>query len=144
MAIRSDDRVLSPEVGPKELVGTIEKVETHDNDPTTDGSDDPWTRFHDEWSDLGDRLKDTYRQASSDDGPSEEEIKDAFGTLVGAWSQVADSISNALGDPEVRQRLKDAGSAFATAVGRTMSDLGEELRDSEHWRPTRPDPFEEE
>jgi hypothetical protein len=44
----------------------------------------------------------------------------------------------------VRQRLKDAGSAFAAAVGRTISDLGDELRDKDSWRPTSPDDNDEE
>lgn len=93
---------------------------------------------------LGDQLKGTYRKVADDDGPSEDEIRDAFGTLAGAWSQVAGSVSEALQDPEVKQRLKDAGSAFAAAVGRTITDLGTELRDPENWSPTSPDLSEEE
>ncbi|MFZ0014280.1 MAG: hypothetical protein WAL25_09220 [Acidimicrobiia bacterium] len=119
-------------------------METHENDPTSESPEDPWTKFQDEFNELGNQLKDTYRKASSDDGPSEEEIKSAFGTLAGAWNQVAGSVSSALQDPEVRQRLKDAGSAFATAVGRTMSELGGELRDSTEWVATRPRDVSEE
>lgn len=119
-------------------------METHDNDPTSDSPRDPWTTFHDEFSGLGDQLKDTYRRSASENGPSEEEIKDAFGTLASAWNQVAGSVSAALQDPEVRQRLKDAGSAFAAAVGNTISELGTELRESEHWRPSEPTPADEE
>jgi hypothetical protein len=89
-------------------------------------------------------LKDTYRKVANDQGPTEQEIKQAFGTLVEAWDQVAGSVSEALHDPEVRQRLRDAGSAFAAAVGRTISDLGTELRDNEVWEPTHPDGSEEE
>lgn len=100
--------------------------------------------FHEEFNELGDQLKDTYRQAASDTGPSEDEIKDAFGTLASAWNQVAGSVSAALQDPEVRQRLKDAGSAFATAVGNTFSELGTELRENDRWRPTSPVESEEE
>ena len=129
VAIRRDDSVLAAVVRPEQLVCTIEKVETHDQDPTSEPTNDPWTTFQDEWSELSDQLKDTYRKVASDGGPSEDEIKDAFGTLVGAWHQVAGSVSSALQDPEVRQRLKDAGSAFATAVGRTITELGAELKD---------------
>lgn len=120
----------------EEFVGTIEQVETHENDPTSEPQQDPWTTFHDEFSELGDQLKDTYRKVSSDGGPTEEDIKDAFGTLAGAWNQVAGSVSTALQDAEVRQKLKDAGSAFATAIGRTISELGDELRDHDIWQPT--------
>lgn len=74
-------------------------------------------------------MKETYRKVASEGGPSEDDVKDAFDTLLGAWNQVAGSVSSALQDPEVRQRLKDAGAAFASAIGRTISDLGTELRD---------------
>lgn len=93
---------------------------------------------------MGDQLKDTYRKAASDDGPSEDEIKDAFGTIASAWNQVAGSVSAALQDPEVRERLKDAGTAFAAAVGNTIAELGTELRDNDMWQPTAPDTSEEE
>lgn len=118
-------------------------METHEHDPTADEPTDPWTTFQEEFHELGDQLKDTYRKVTSEEGPSESEIKDAFGTLASAWSRVADSVSSALQDPVVRQRLKDAGSAFATAVGRTISDLGDELRDSDTWKPTPPGNEEE-
>lgn len=125
-------------MGSKDLVGTIEEVETHDNDPTSESAEDPWTTFQDEFNELGDQLKDTYRRVAPEDGPSEDDIKDAFSTLAGAWSQVAGSVSSALQDPEVRQRLKDAGSAFATAVGRTISELGNELADDDRWKAPSP------
>ena len=144
MPIGGNDRVLPTEVSAKQLVGTIEEVKTHENDPTSDSPRDPWTTFHEEFSGLGEQLKDTYQRAASENGPSEQEIKDAFGTLASAWNQVAGSVSAALQDPEVRQRLKDAGSAFAAAVGNTISELGSELRDSEMWRPTESQPVDEE
>lgn len=118
-------------MGAKQFVGTIEEVETHDQDPTTNGERDPWSTFHDEFGDLGQRIKETYRKVASEDGPTEEEIKEAFGTLIGAWDQVAGSVSTALQDPEVRARLKAAATSFATAVGTTISELGDELRESD-------------
>lgn len=104
-------------------------METHENDPTTDG--DTWDEFQDEFEGLGERLKDTYRKVASENGPSEKDIKDAFGTLMGAWDQVAESVSTALKDPEVRERLKAAASSFASAVGNTISELGTELNQEE-------------
>jgi hypothetical protein len=115
-------------VGPKELVGTIEKVETHQPDPTSNGEIDPWDAVSAEWSALKTRLKDTYQRIASDDAPTEEEIKEALATLAGAWDQVAASFSAAVGDPETRAQLKKAAGSFAAAVGATMSGLGEELR----------------
>lgn len=136
MTIGRDDGVLAAVVSPEELIGTIEEVETHEKDPTTEGQTDPWNEFHDEFGGLGQRLRDTYRRVASEGGPSEDEIKDAFGTLIGAWDQVAESVTTALEDPEVRERLKAAASSFATAVGNTISELGSELKDSETWVPT--------
>ena len=115
-------------------------METHDPDPTSEPDADPWTTFHDQWGGLGEQIKSTYRKVSDDGGPTEDEIKDALGTLAGAWDKVAGTFSEALRDPEVRQRLKDAAGALATAVGRTVGDLGSELADSA----TRSDRSEEE
>lgn len=103
-------------------------METHDQDPTTHGDADPWHTVQDEFGDLSQRLKETYQKVASDRGPSEEEIKQAFGTLVGAWDQVAESVSSALQDPEVRHHLKAAASSLAAALGDTISELGNELR----------------
>ncbi|HUG08850.1 MAG TPA: hypothetical protein VMP13_08155 [Acidimicrobiia bacterium] len=114
-------------------------METHESDPTTGEATDPWDTVQDEFGDLGSRLKETYRKVASDGGPSDEEIKDAFGTLVGAWGQVAGSVSTALQDPEVREHLKAAASSLATALGRTISELGSELSSHERWSATSPD-----
>ena len=76
--IGAGDRVLATVVGAKQLVGTIEKVETHQPDPTSNGETDPWDAAALEWRSLKDRLWSTYRQAASDAGPTEEEIKEAL------------------------------------------------------------------
>lgn len=123
----------------KKLVSTIQEVETHENDPTTDDGRDPWSEFQEEFGGLGERLKETYRKVASEDGPSEKEIKEAFGTLIGAWDQVAASVSTALKDPEVRERVKAAASSFASAIGNTISELGTELKDADAWKPTGPE-----
>ena len=114
-------------MGSEQLVGTIEEVETHDPDPTTSDRTDPWDRVSGDVTELGARLRETYREAAGDRGPSEEEIKDAFGTLSEAWSQMASSVAVALKDPEVRDHLRRAASSIASALGRTISELGSEL-----------------
>jgi hypothetical protein len=121
-------RLLAAEVSPEQLVGTIEEVETHDPDPKPDEDVDPWDTVSSEFGSLGDRLKDTYRRVAADRGPSEDEIKGAFATLIGAWDQVAESVTTALRDPEAREHLKKAASSFATALGATISDLGDEFK----------------
>jgi hypothetical protein len=118
-------------VGPEELIGTIEEMETHQDDPTTDEREDPWDTVTSEFSGLGQRLRDTYRSVADERGPTEDEIRDAFATLAGAWNQVAESVGAALKDNEVREHLKAAASAFATAVGSTITELGSELRKEE-------------
>ncbi|MEA1903081.1 MAG: hypothetical protein U9N56_06105 [Actinomycetota bacterium] len=103
-------------------------METHETDPTTNRQPDPWDTVTSEFGGLGQRLKDTYRQVADDHGPTEEEIKGAFSTLAGAWDQVAESVTTALQDPQVREQLKDAASSLATALGATISELGSELK----------------
>lgn len=79
--------------------------------------------------DLGRRLRDVYQAVADESGPSEGEIKDAFGTLMDAWNQVAGTVGNAIQDPEVRSHLKSAAGALAEAVGATLRGLGDELAD---------------
>ena len=87
--------------------------------------------MHAEFGDLGRRIKETYRRVASVGGPSEEEIKDAFGILMGAWDQVAESVTTALRDPDVREHLKGTASSLASALGKTITELGTELRDQD-------------
>lgn len=84
-----------------------------------------------EFEELKGRLADTYRRVSNDHGPTEDEIRQAFATLAGAWDQVAESVTTALKDPDVQERLKDAAGSFATAFGVTLSELGSVLKTGE-------------
>ncbi len=93
----------------------------------TQGSDDPWNTVSSQFGSLGEHFKNTYRKVTDGRGPSEEEIKGAFATLVDAWGQVAESLQSALRDPETRDHLKRAASSFAAALGATFSQLGEEI-----------------
>lgn len=80
---------------------------------------------------FGARLSETYRRAATDHGPSEEEIKDAFATLAGAWSHVAESVVTALRDPNLKDHLKEAAGSLAAALGTMLSKLGEEIQPQE-------------
>ncbi len=104
-------------------------METHETDPKAESGADPWDRVSGEFGELRHRLKETYRKAADESGPSEDEVRDAFETLSGAWGRVASSVTAALKDPEVRDRLKQAASSFASAMGTTMKDLSAELGD---------------
>ena len=126
-------------MSPEQLVGTIEQVETHSDDPKAEYAADPWDEVTNELGSLGNRLRDTYRKVADERGPSEEEIKDAFSTLLNAWDQVSESVSTALNDPETREHLKQAASSFASALGNTMSGIGDEIRKSTRDRSVVPD-----
>jgi hypothetical protein len=102
-------------------------VEIHETDPTSESPNDPWDTVTSNFRELGDQLKSTYRKVADEGGPDEDEIRTAFATLIGAWDQVAESVSNALRDQATREKLKKAASSFATAVGSTLSDLGAEF-----------------
>jgi Flp pilus assembly pilin Flp len=77
---------------------------------------------------VTDKLKDRYREVVGDDGPSEDQVKDALRTLGTAVQAVFDSVGTAMRDPEVRTQVKDAAAGFMSAVGQTFTDLGSELR----------------
>jgi hypothetical protein len=101
-------------------------VETHQPDPTSDETTDPWGRVSTELSSLGERLRQAYGRVASEEGPTEEEIRSALATLAGAWDQVSASLSTVLNDAETRAHLKRAAGSFAAALGATISDLGDE------------------
>lgn len=84
-----------------------------------------------EWKSLGRKLRDTYRQSASSEGPTDEEIKAAFHTLGSAWDRLAGAFGAAIGDEQVRQNAKQAATGFFEAVGAAFSELGSELRRSE-------------
>lgn len=111
----------------EQFVGTIEQVQFHEPDPKAENGSDPWDEVSAQFRSLGDSLKNAYRKAADEGGPSEDEIKSAFATLAGAWDQVAESFGDALRDPETRDRIKEATSSFATALGATLADLGREI-----------------
>jgi hypothetical protein len=102
-------------------------VEVHDIDPTTDPRDDPWDEVTNRFGELGHRLKSTYRKVADEQGPTEDEIREALSTLGGAWDQIAGSVSEILRDPETRDGLKRAAGSLASALGSTLSDLSTEF-----------------
>jgi hypothetical protein len=88
----------------------------------------------DQWKSLGRKLRDTYRQSGSDDGPTDEDIRAAFSTLGSAWDRLAGAFGTAIRDEQVRQNAKRAATGFFEAVGAAFSELGSELRRSEAGR----------
>jgi predicted trehalose synthase len=113
-------------------------VEQHDTDPTHDPVD-PWSEAGKRWSSIGEKLRDRYKEVSGDGGPSEAEVRSALETLGEAARAVADSVGNAMKDPDVREQVKDATASFVTALGQTFSQLGDELRNAREQKPETPD-----
>jgi hypothetical protein len=101
-------------------------VEKHEQDPRE--SIDPWQQAAERWSDVGDKLKDRYRDVVGEEGPSEDQVRQALKTLGSAVQAVFESVGAAMRDPDTRTQVKDAAAGFASAVGQTFSDLGEEIR----------------
>lgn len=105
-------------------------METHDNDPIDSAKGDPWEKLGEQFASLREKLKDTYRQQPGESGPSDDEVRDAFGTLGRAWDRLTDAVSTAVKDEGVRQQAKQAATGFFEAVGDAFSQLGSELRRS--------------
>lgn len=90
------------------------------DDPADQGA---WAELTDDLLALTDRIRSTYREVAEESGPSEDEVRAAFATLVGAWQQVAGSVGAALQDEEVRSHLKKAAGSLVKAIGVTLSEL---------------------
>jgi hypothetical protein len=83
----------------------------------------PWSELTDDLLGLTDKLRITYRRALDESGPSEDQVREAFRTLAGAWNQLAGSVGTAIQDPEVKRHLKKAASSLVNAVGASLSEL---------------------
>lgn len=66
-------------------------------------------------------------------------MRSALETLGEAARAVADSVGNAMKDPNVREQVKDATASFVTALGQTFSQLGDELRKAREQETPPPD-----
>lgn len=82
----------------------------------------PWSELTDDIIGLAERVKATYRRVADETGPSEDEIRQAFSTLAGAWNQMAGSVGAAFQDEDVRHHLRKAGSSLLDAIGATLSE----------------------
>ena len=99
------------------------------DDESTGGrtADDPWSEAGEKWSSVSEALRARYRQVAGEDGPSEDDVRGALETLGEAARTVAESFGAAMRDPEVRDQVKGAAASFVSAMGETLSQLGDEL-----------------
>jgi hypothetical protein len=91
-------------------------------------SEEAWNQAREQLASLGDKLAAHYRRLVGEEGPQEEQVRDALRTLGAAFDRVMESLGTAARDPEVRETLRGAATSLASAVGATFSRLGEELR----------------
>ena len=89
---------------------------------------DPWDVAGERWAGISANVRARYRDIVGEDGPDEDDIRQSLETLGEAARAVADSIGAAMRDPETRDQLKKVSSSIASAVGATLSQFGEELR----------------
>ena len=116
-------------------------MERHEHDDDRD-LDDPWYQAGERFSSIAAKLRDRYAEIVGEDGPDEDEVRDAMKTIGTAAQSLVESISASMRDPEVRDQMKDASSTFFSAIGQTLSELGEELREPDGRRPPEPTPPE--
>lgn len=133
------------EVGAEELIGTIEEVEEHEQDPRDpDPESDPWEEAGASWASLTGELRAKYHELVGEDGPTEEEIREAVRTLGAAAQSLVGSVGTAMSNPEVRTQVKDAASSLMTALTETFFGLADELKragsDDEGREPEGDDP----
>lgn len=114
-------------MGTKQLIGTIQQVETHREDHTDTGDPGAWTDLSTRFAELVGALRDHYRRASADGAPDEAEVGEALRTLGSAAEALLRSVGSALRDPGVRTRLEETASGFVSALGATFEELGQEL-----------------
>lgn len=91
------------------------------------GERDPWEDAGRRWTSVSDAIRSRYREFAGEDGPSEDDVREALETLGGAARTVAESFGAAMRDPEVRDQVKTAAASFVSAMGETLSQLGDEL-----------------
>lgn len=91
--------------------------------PDEDDPTSPWAELTDDLLGLTERLRGTYRQVADESGPTEEEVRDAFSTLAGAWNQIAGAVGVAIQDEDVRSHLKKAASSLANAIGASLAEF---------------------
>lgn len=102
------------------VTGTIDDVSTNKTDP--------WQEVGERWSRLGAKLGDRYRDLAGEDGPTETEVREAIRTIGVAVQSVVEGVSSAMKDPAVREQVREATASLVGALGRTFSELGQELK----------------
>ena len=96
-----------------------------------DGATGRWSDLTDDLLRLTEKVQGAYRSVADEAGPSEEEVREAFRTLAGAWNQIAGAVGAAISDPEVKSQVKRATSSLVSAIGATLAEMSSRSPESE-------------
>lgn len=115
-----------PEVSTKQLVGSIQQVEQHEDEVTPE--DDLWDEVAERLASIRSKVRGHFREEESPTEPSKDEIKQALRTLGSAVERGADAVGDAFRDPEMKEEIRKLGSSLVAAFGAAFREIGEELR----------------
>jgi hypothetical protein len=97
-----------------------------------DDSKNAWMRVGLNFAAVGDKLKTHASEAKESATGSEADqaaVVDALNTLGKALNQAANSVTNAVKDPDVRDQLTQALNSVGDAVTATFADVGDKVGD---------------
>ena len=86
-----------------------------------------WRDTGEEFESLRDSFRRSYREGAAE-GPSRDEVVEAFRTLGGAITQMVAGAEATLKDPEVKEQVQKTTRTVITAVTGALSEWVSELR----------------
>lgn len=86
-----------------------------------------WREAGEELNDLRDTFRSSFQDAAAE-GPSREDVINAFRTLGEAITNIASGAGNTLKDPQVKQQVKKTTSSAVSAISGILLDWSADLR----------------
>ncbi|MDE0232724.1 MAG: hypothetical protein OXN93_10635 [bacterium] len=97
-------------------------------DGAFEGENGPgWREAGEELNDLRDTFRSSYQEGAAE-GPSREEVINAFRTLGDAITNIASGAGNTLKDPQVKQQVKKTTSSAVSAISGILLEWSADLR----------------
>ena len=93
-------------------------------------SDEAWNDVVEQVKKLGSMFAHHYRAQEGEGGAepaSNDEVKDALLTLGESINAAFATVGDAIKDPEVQEEARQTAGAFFAALGRTFSELGDDI-----------------
>ncbi len=101
-----------------------------------------WREAGEELNDLRDTFRSSFQEGAAE-GPSREDVINAFRTLGEAITNIASGAGNTLKDPQVKQQVKKTTSSAVSAISGILlewsADLRSRLREKEGQEAGDPD-----